>query len=216
MPFVLVVPIAGIIAIIFALYMAWDVLRRDPGTPQMQEIGGTILEGAKAFLKRQYRTIGLLAVLTAVGIGFLIGFFEKDVELGVHTGVAFIVGALTSGVSGFIGMYIAVRSNLRCASAAQRGLREAADVALRGGAVSGFLIVALSLLGVAGIFYAYGGSAAPDKAPFLIVGFGFGASFVALFAQLGGGFLPRPLTWGPTWWARWRPVSPRMTHATPP
>ncbi|MEK7848203.1 MAG: sodium/proton-translocating pyrophosphatase, partial [Chloroflexota bacterium] len=167
-----VVPIAGLIAIIFALYLARDVLRRDPGTPRMQEIGGTILEGARAFLNRQYRTIGILAVVTAVVIGFLIGLFENDMGLGVRTAVAFITGAAASSISGFIGMYIAVRSNLRCAAAAQKGLREAIDVALRGGAVSGFLIVALSLLGVAGIFYSYGGGSAPEKAPFLIIGFG--------------------------------------------
>jgi K(+)-stimulated pyrophosphate-energized sodium pump len=90
-------------------------------------------------------------------------------------------------VAGFIGMYIAVKSNVRCAAAAQKSLTEAVNVALRGGAVSGFLITALSLIGVTVIFFAYGGATNPQIAPHLIVGFGFGASFVALFAQLGGG-----------------------------
>jgi len=108
---------------------------------------------------------------------------------GIMTGVAFLVGAACSALAGYIGMFIAVRSNLRTAAAAQKGLKDAITVSLRGGAVSGFLVVALSLLGVSGIFLTYSkllGNPA-EIAPFLIVGFGFGASFVALFAQLGGG-----------------------------
>jgi K(+)-stimulated pyrophosphate-energized sodium pump len=111
----------------------------------------------------------------------------SPLDIGWRTAVAFIVGALCSGVAGFIGMYIAVKSNVRCAAAAQKSLTEAVNVALRGGAVSGFLITALSLIGVTVIFFAYGGATNPEISPQLIVGFGFGASFVALFAQLGGG-----------------------------
>jgi K(+)-stimulated pyrophosphate-energized sodium pump len=107
--------------------------------------------------------------------------------IGWRTSVAFLVGAFCSGLAGFIGMYIAVKSNVRCAAAAQKSLTEAVNVALRGGAVSGFLITALSLIGVTVIFFAYGGASTPSISPHLIVGFGFGASFVALFAQLGGG-----------------------------
>jgi K(+)-stimulated pyrophosphate-energized sodium pump len=110
--------------------------------------------------------------------------------IGIFTGIAFFVGALCSMASGIIGMYISVKSNVRTASAARRSLVEAVQVAMRGGAVSGFLVVALSLLGVWGIFTAYSTFVADvtvAEAPFLIVGFGFGASFVALFAQLGGG-----------------------------
>src|SRR5213078_3159199 len=111
-------------------------------------------------------------------------------DLGWRTGIAFLVGAACSMASGIIGMYISVRSNVRTAAAARRSLVEAVQVAMRGGAVSGFLVVALSLLGVFGIFTVFGGlggGQATHDAPFLIVGFGFGASFVALFAQLGGG-----------------------------
>jgi K(+)-stimulated pyrophosphate-energized sodium pump len=111
----------------------------------------------------------------------------SGLDIGWRTAVAFMVGAVCSGVAGFIGMYIAVKSNARCAAAAQKSLTEAVNVALRGGAVSGFLITALSLIGVTVIFFAYGGASNPEIAPHLIVGFGFGASFVALFAQLGGG-----------------------------
>jgi len=184
-----IVPLSGLAAILFAIWLARDVLSRDAGTPKMQEIGGMIFEGAMAFLKRQYRTIALLAVVTAVIISVVVGLFDNSPQVGFLTGVAFMVGAACSAISGYIGMYISVRSNVRCASAAQRSLKEAITVSLRGGAVSGFLVVALSLLGVWGIFslYHYLLGNPIEKTPFLIVGFGFGASFVALFAQLGGG-----------------------------
>jgi len=191
---------AGIIAILFAIYLARDVLSRDTGTPEMEAVAGTIYEGAVAFIRRQYTTIGLLALVAAVLVGILISFIETpdvaDVPLlagwkiGVMTAFAFIVGAGCSMASGIIGMFISVKANVRTASAARRSLVEAVQVAMRGGAVSGFLVVALSLLGVWGIFMAYStfvGEVTIAEAPFLIVGFGFGASFVALFAQLGGG-----------------------------
>jgi len=191
MAIVAIVPIVGIIAVLFAAWLARDVLSRDTGTPAMQEIAGTIFEGAMAFLNRQYRTIAMFAVVTAVVIAVLVGIFETTDQMtrGVLAGIGFIAGALCSGVSGFIGMYIAVKANLRTAAAAQRSLRDAITVSLRGGAVSGFLVTALSLLGVSTIFAVYSKILGNpiDQTPFLIVGFGFGASFVALFAQLGGG-----------------------------
>ncbi|MPZ22483.1 MAG: sodium-translocating pyrophosphatase [Dehalococcoidia bacterium] len=184
-----VIPIAGIGAMLFALWLAQDVLKRDKGTASMQEVGNRIYEGAQAFLFRQYRTIGMLAIVTAVVIGVIVGIFSEDSEEGVLTGIAFIAGALCSAVAGFIGMYIAVQANVRTASAAQRSLAEAVTVSLRGGAVSGFLVVALSLIGVSAMYIIYKELLGKDieETPFLIVGFGFGASFVALFAQLGGG-----------------------------
>src|SRR5687767_2818597 len=190
---------AGIIAVLFAIYLARDVLSRDTGTAAMQDVAGTIFEGAVAFIRRQYTTIGILAVVGAVVIGLVITVFETEevadtgvfgLDLGWRTGLAFIVGAACSMASGIIGMYISVKANVRTAAAARRSLVEAVQVAMRGGAVSGFLVVALSLLGVYGIFTLFGGlegGQATHDAPFLIVGFGFGASFVALFAQLGGG-----------------------------
>src|SRR5690242_7743027 len=194
----LIIPVAGIAAVLFALYLARDVLSRDKGPQAMQDVADTIREGADAFIKRQYTTIGILAVVGAFVIGLVITAFEtKDVadtgtfgvDLGIRTGIAFLVGAACSMASGIIGMYISVRSNVRTAAAARRSLVEAVQVAMRGGAVSGFLVVALSLLGVYGMFVAVGGLNADTvaQAPFLIVGYGFGASFVALFAQLGGG-----------------------------
>ena len=191
-----IIPIAGIAAVLFALYLARDVLSRDTGTEAMQYVAGTIFEGAVAFIRRQYQTIAGLALVAAVIIAVVIGLVETKAvadtsvygfDLGIRTGLAFLVGAACSMASGIIGMYISVRSNGRAASAAQRSLVEAVQVAMRGGAVSGFLVVSLSLLGVFLMFVAFGGVDNPAEAPFLIVGYGFGASFVALFAQLGGG-----------------------------
>src|SRR2546426_3508774 len=209
MELIWLIPVAGLAAVFYAGFLTWDVLRRDTGTPEMQDVASMIFEGAMAFLRRQYGTIALLAVVTAVVISIVVGavsdgvkeiiasagsitYGKKEVgqwEEGLLTGIAFIVGAACSALAGYIGMYISVRSNARTASAATRSLKEAITVSLRGGAVSGFLVVALSLLGVSSIFFVYSKVLGhPDAiAPFIIVGFGFGASFVALFAQLGGG-----------------------------
>jgi len=199
-----VVPAAGVIAIGFSIWLIFDVLRRSQGTPEMAKVGGMIYEGAWAFLKRQYKTIAIfsiiIAILIAVAVGVLGG--ERGIEgmtaMGIawRTGVAFVVGAICSGVAGFIGMIIAVKANSRCAAASRQGLNEAVKVALRGGAVPGFLIVALSLIGVTAIYFGYGGYDNPGIAPHLIVGFGFGASFVALFAQLGGGIYTKAADMG--------------------
>jgi len=190
-----VVPVSGLLALLFVVYLAWDVLRRDKGTKEMQDVAATIFEGAVAFIRRQYLTIAVLAIIAAVIIGVLVSFEQytetnvKGMELGVRTAIAFLVGAAASALAGIIGMYVAVQSNVRVAGAARKGVEPALAVALRGGAVSGFLVVSLSLIGVYLMFLAYGGLSGETvrNAPFLIVGMGFGASFVALFAQLGGG-----------------------------
>ena len=160
----------------------------------MQAIGDTIHQGAVAFIRRQYATIGILVAGSSVLIAVVIACFDNYSEtgmvgwqLGVATAAAFLVGATTSAFSGVVGMYVAVKSNVRAASAARGGVGPALRIALLGGAASGFLVVALSLLAVYGMFIVYGGADHPENAPFLIVGMGFGASFVALFAQLGGG-----------------------------
>jgi K(+)-stimulated pyrophosphate-energized sodium pump len=189
----IIVPIVvGLLAVIFAGLLARYVLSKDTGTPAMQKVADAIFKGAMAFLNRQYRTIATLAVVAAIIVAVVLGLLGQGTQadkfsLAWHTALAFLIGALCSGVSGYIGMYVAVRSNSRTASAATRSLGEALMVSLRGGAVSGFLVVALSLLGVTLVFWSYGGLTNPAVAPSLIVGFGFGASFVALFAQLGGG-----------------------------
>ena len=161
--------VCGVIGVIFALLMARDVLKRPTGTPEMGKVGAMIFEGAKAFLKRQYTTIAWLSIIIAVVIAALVGILngnkglEGITQWGIawRTGLAFIAGAFFSGVSGFIGMYVAVKANVRCAAASKNGLNEAVKVALRGGAVPGFLIVSLSLLGVMLIYFAYGGSSNP-------------------------------------------------------
>jgi K(+)-stimulated pyrophosphate-energized sodium pump len=194
------IPIAGLLAVAFAIFLARDVLSRDTGTKEMMEVSATINEGAVAFIKRQYLTIGGLALVASVAIFAIISTLETKsvadtshvgVDIGIRTGLAFLVGAACSMACGIIGMLVSVKANVRVASAARRSLVEAVQVAMRGGAVSGFLVVALSLLGVWSIFAINGGLSADGNtakdAPFLIVGYGFGASFVALFAQLGGG-----------------------------
>jgi K(+)-stimulated pyrophosphate-energized sodium pump len=188
--------VVGLLAVLFAAYLANYVLRKDTGTPAMQKVADAIFKGAMAFLNRQYRTIAALALVAAVAVALVLfslgqGDQAAKFSLAWHTAIAFLIGAICSGVSGFIGMYVAVRSNSRTASAATRSLGEALMVSLRGGAVSGFLVVSLSLLGVTGVFVAFGGLTNPALAPSLIVGFGFGASFVALFAQLGGGIFTK-------------------------
>ncbi len=199
-----VVPVSGIGAILFAVLLARNVLSRPTGTPQMMEVGEIIFAGARAFLRRQYSTIAMISVVVAIIVGGLLGLLGGNTGIpgmgafGVawRTAVAFMAGALCSGIAGFIGMYVAVRSNVRCANASQCSLPDAMLVALHGGAVSGFLVVALSLLGVTIIYFAYGGMSQPGVAPQLIVGFGFGASFVALFAQLGGGIYTKAADMG--------------------
>jgi K(+)-stimulated pyrophosphate-energized sodium pump len=185
-----------------ALVVAWAlagwVLRRDTGTPAMRAISDAIKEGAEAFMRRQNRTILFLAVLFAavlfVGYGFVRSHHDFDpvtssLQLASWITLSFVLGALCSVVAGYIGMWISIRSNIRTASAARTSLNDALRIALRGGAVSGLLVVAMSLLGVAGLYVLVNavGHVEVTKIPLLIVGYGFGASFVALFAQVGGG-----------------------------
>src|SRR5213596_3250183 len=184
---------------VLALAVAWGlrgyVLRQDNGTPDMRKISDAIQEGAEAFLRRQYRTIGTLSIALGVVIYVLYAFFRKPhadepaaATLALTTTLSFLFGALCSGVAGIVGMYVAVRSNIRTASAARSSLNKALQIALRGGAVSGLFVVAMSLFGV-GLLYTVLEALhfEPTKIPLMIVGYGFGASFVALFAQLGGG-----------------------------
>ncbi|PIR02702.1 MAG: sodium-translocating pyrophosphatase [Candidatus Nealsonbacteria bacterium CG_4_9_14_0_2_um_filter_37_38] len=171
----------------FALYLVYWVKKCDEGPEGMVRIFRLIKEGANAFLKRQYKTIGLIAIFLALAL-FGVYYFTGNFILGIQTSLAFIFGAALSALSGFIGMWIAVRSNVRTANAAQTSLSKALTIALRGGAVSGITIVAMSLLGISSLYLIYIHLGyEPSKIPFLIVGFGFGASLVALFAQLGGG-----------------------------
>lgn len=188
----------SVIGLLFAAYLIRNVLQRDTGTDAMRAISDAIKSGAEAFLRRQNRTIAYLAVVLAALIYILYAFVRAHNEhdpaspgdLALWTTLSFIFGAACSVAAGYMGMWVAIRSNIRTASAATKDMNSALQTALRGGAVSGFFVVALSLLGVAGLFTivrASGVTADITKIPLLIVGYGFGASFVALFAQLGGG-----------------------------
>jgi K(+)-stimulated pyrophosphate-energized sodium pump len=192
--YMLPVLVFGLVAILFAGWLARDVFSRDQGSAGMQDISARIFKGAQAYLNRQYRTIAQLAIVVAIVMGVLVAIFEDShqVERGIITAIAFLIGASLSGLSGFIGMYVAVKSNVRTAAAATKGVGEALTVALRGGAVSGFLVISLGMLGITAVYwvvylFASGPQATVAETPFWIVGFAFGASFVALFAQLGGG-----------------------------
>src|SRR5215469_16363938 len=177
----------GILALAAALMLARAVIAADTGTADMQAISNAIREGAEAFLRRQYRTIGAIAVVLAVLVFIGYHLSERTAPYATKTVVSFLVGALCSAAAGYTGMYCSIRANIRTASAARSNLNLALQMALRGGAVTGLVVVALSLLGVGLLFLFFGGLETPQAVPYELVGFGFGASLVALFAQLGGG-----------------------------
>ncbi len=194
MDLIWIVPASGMLTLAFVAYLWWDVMKHDKGDEKMQEVGSAIYKGAVAFITRQYSTIAVLAVITAVIVAAVVGSFDEGSETGVvgfdlawRTAVAFLVGASASALSGIVGMYVSVQTNQRVASAARTGVERALRVAFHGGAVAGFIVVGMSLLGVYFMFVLFDGFDEPKNAPFLIAGMGFGASFVALFAQLGGG-----------------------------
>jgi K(+)-stimulated pyrophosphate-energized sodium pump len=177
----------AVVALGLAFLLARAVIASDSGTAEMQAISNAIREGAEAFLKRQYQTIGAIALVLAVVVFVGYHLSPRTAPYAGKTVVSFLVGAVCSGLAGFTGMYCSIRANIRAASAARSSLDRALKLALRGGAVTGLVVVALSLLGVASLFLLFGGLDHPEQVPFQLVGFGFGASLVALFAQLGGG-----------------------------
>src|SRR5438094_3747578 len=192
----IIIPIAILAGLGFAGILTRGILRQDAGSERMREIAAAIQQGAQAFLRRQYKAIGIIAALLAVV--FAAAIFGQSavsgksdaVALGLKTAGAFALGATFSALSGFIGMQVAIRTNVRSAAGSTRSFNDALVIALRGGAVSGLSIVALSLAGVSILYYGYGAltpAASQNDLVLSIVGFGFGASLVALFAQLGGG-----------------------------
>ncbi|MBY0374533.1 MAG: sodium-translocating pyrophosphatase, partial [Bryobacteraceae bacterium] len=168
-------------------YLARYVLAKDTGTPEMQKISNAIKAGAEAYMNRQNRTIAGLSVLLAVIIYLAYAIGKDDAQLAVRMTISFLFGAVCSLAAGFSGMWVSIRANIRVASAARSSLGEAMQIALRGGAVTGIAVTALSLFGVGLLFAFFDGLNRPEDVPGQIVAFGFGASFVALFAQLGGG-----------------------------
>jgi K(+)-stimulated pyrophosphate-energized sodium pump len=177
---------AGAAALAAALALARSMLAADAGTEKMAGIADAIREGADAFQRRQYRTVALYA-LGAAALLFAIHLMGKGSGAAWRMTFAFAAGALCSAAAGWWAMFVSLRANVRVANAARTSVAEALHMALRGGAAAGLPVVAVSLLGALALFLLFGGTDSPSTAPYQVVGFAFGASFVALFAQLGGG-----------------------------
>ncbi len=188
----LLAPVVAFAGLLYSIVFWKGVLRGGDGTPAMQKVAHAIAVGARAFVNRQYRTIAVLSVVVAFGMMLaygLTGSGQEGWQHGVEVGISFLLGAFLSGIAGVVSMVVATKANLKVASSSSKGLNSALTMALRGGTVSAIVITALSLLGISALYivyrFAFGLSA--SQIPALIVGYGFGASFVALFAQLGGG-----------------------------
>ena len=173
----------GVIALIYGVVTAQSVLSASPGNQRMQDIAAAIQEGAKAYLNRQYMTIGIVGVVIFVIIAFL---------LGIKVGIGFLIGAILSAAAGYVGMNVSVKANVRTAEASRQGLAQGLSLAFRAGAVTGLLVAGLALLGVAGYFGALVAMGVEGRGLIdAMVALGFGASLISIFARLGGGIFTK-------------------------
>ena len=181
----------SILALLYAVFLIISVLRRNAGDEKMQAIAEAIHEGAMAYLNRQFITVAVFAVILFLVLAFALP--GGDYNNGVLIAVGFIVGAVFSALAGYIGMNVSVRANVRTAQAAKNSLQDALSVAFKGGSVTGLAVVGLALLGVSGFYYVFTNvlNIPIGDAPKLLIGFGFGASLVSLFARVGGGIFTK-------------------------